>query len=140
VAVDEPSDSPVTTNKPGTFVPGDPRIRRSGGRPAGIPNKKNRPALAILQAAQEQLAKGLVSMAQAEVEGEPCIMCGRGRLRNEDTRIKASAEVLDRSGMPKATQVEVSEAPDESWMDYATDEELAQFIAIAEAARARMVE
>jgi len=136
--VDEHSNTPQPATRDGRFTVGDPR--RRNGRPLGVPNKVNRPAKALLEAHQEEMAQAIIDLTKKEREGESCTLCGRGMLRNEDTRIRALAEGMDRGGTSRSTQVEVSEAPDTDWMEFATDEELAQVDAIIQRAESRMSE
>lgn len=124
---------------------------RHVGRAPGVLNKKTRAANAILQAGAEEVARKVLDTATNDfrvvrrndgtVIEQRCPLCGvGGQLRDEEIQLKARLGLLDRTGNGPSSKVEVSEAPDESWMDYATDEELTQFLAIAEAARARMPE
>lgn len=94
------------------------------GRPAGLPNKCNRAAAKLLQEAQERVARGLIEMTEPMRHGEKCPFCGQGMPRPEDTRIKASTEVLDRGGTPKISRVEVGEAPDTAWMQFLPEDKL----------------
>ncbi len=120
------------------------------GRPKGLPNKVNRPARALLEAAQEELAKRLLGLAQPtrpSAEACPtcsrgghdsCVLCGCGTARPEELQLRAIAEGLDRGGTPKTTHVEVTEKPDTEWLEYATHDEAEQVLAIVERCRGRM--
>lgn len=111
---------------------------RHVGRPPGVLNKKTLMAQQVLREAQEEVARGLVEMTKPMREGESCPLCGQGQPRPEETRIRASAEVMDRGGTPRVTQVENIEKPDTAWMEYLSDDQLDTLARWMEEARERM--
>jgi hypothetical protein len=134
---DETTRSPTQPNrKPWQFTKDDPR--RSIGRPAGLPNKKKRMILAKMEAACDEIVDNVIKMTKPTVEGEQCIMCGRGWPRPEETLLKASFGLMDRSGYGPQSKVEVSETSDTAWLEYTTAEEAQQILQIVERARTRM--
>ena len=69
---------------------------------------------------------------------EMCVMCGRGMPRSEDLQVRTMLAALDRMGIGPQSKVEVSQAPDASWMQYLTDEEFTSLAMLKSAADARM--
>jgi len=73
------------------------------------------------------------------VEGQTCPLCKRGQLRDEMVRLRASQLVLDRTGHGPTQKVEIKPA-DIAFLEYLTDEQVAQIDVWIEEAKLKAAE
>jgi len=108
--------------------------RTHGGKaPQAINAARNR-----LSFAADEAARALTEMSGPVMEGEKCAMCGRGQIRDENVRTKASIAVLDRVGIGSSSKVTVEVTPDTQWLEYLEPEQAEQIFRWMEQARDRV--
>lgn len=117
------------------FKPGhDPRRNVSGSGPRA----STLAARAELEARAKEFVDGLIALTKDDVNAEPCALCGRGKPRADEVKIKAIVAALDRAGISVDKNVNVRVSQDASWVDALEDDELFLLRDLKERAMARL--
>jgi len=130
-----PPDSNQSARPAHLFRPGfDPRRAVPGG-----PRSTTREALKWLEANALAFSERLEEFTKDSPEEDPCVLCGRGMPRNDETKIRALIALLDRTpqmGMKASVSVDDGRS---AWIEYLTPEESEELFKIRELARNRLV-
>lgn len=85
-----------------------------------------------------QKVQELLELSEAVAkDAPPCALCQRGMPRDDDFRLRAIVAILDRAGLGPTAKLEVSQAPNDGWVNHLTLEEAEIVHRIREAARQR---
>jgi len=106
-----------------------------------IPRGPRSATLAAQRLLQEniyQKVQDLLELSNAVAkDAPPCPLCQRGMPRSDSFRLNAIIAILDRAGLGPTAKLEVSQAPNDGWVNFLTLEEAETIHQIREQARQR---
>jgi len=116
------------------FVKGyDPRRKIPQG-----PRSATLAAQRLLRESIYQKVQDLLELSNAVAkDAPPCPLCQRGMPRSDSFRLSAILAILDRAGLGPTAKLEVTQSPNDGWVNFLTLEEAETIHRIREQARQR---